>query len=535
MSIQTPMGGPLPGLPDPGEHRQLGLNSGFAHGDGADALPPGPALAALTGQALSQADLLSDDELIGVLHAARRLANLADYQLTVVIATFTSRRRAQLAASIAAGQPTGCRDGGFPGAELAMELMETPYQVGLLTDTAVELTTRLPRTLAGMASGQIDLGRAMAIAASTASLPDDDAARADEILAAAAPGKRPDQLARKASALEMKLNPEAVRARKERARQLDQRVEARREASGNASLSGRELAVTDVMASNAYIDSVARRLANAGVEGTLPRLRALTLIDLTQGRDPLRRLMPRTTAPGMRPGPPAQSTPGTAPLPAVINLIVPASTLLGAGNAPAFAAGWDLLDGDDTRAVVRAASRNPATRWCVTVTAPDGTAVAHGCAVGQHPWPVDRPGTTDGPPGNGPPPRDPGPSYGQQLHELLSRLGIEPRGIARRSCEHVDAENRYVPSRRLRHLIRARSRTCSAPACGKQAVHCDLDHTDPYPRGLTCQCNLTPKCRRHHRVKQAPGWTVSQPNPDTAVWTTPSGRTHVTRASVYDT
>ena len=67
-------------------------------------------------------------------------------------------------------------------------------------------------------------------------------------------------MARKAAALELKLAPEAVAARKAIARQ-DRRVEARREDSGNASLSGRELDTADVIASKAYIDAVALRRA----------------------------------------------------------------------------------------------------------------------------------------------------------------------------------------------------------------------------------------------------------------------------------
>ena len=77
------------------------------------------------------------------------------------------------------------------------------------------------------------------------------------------------------------------------------------------------------------------------------------------------------------------------PLPALINLLVPAGTLLGWGTAPAQAAGWGLLDADETRALVRAAAQHPRTRWCMTIIAPDGTAIAHGCAAGQHPWPPD--------------------------------------------------------------------------------------------------------------------------------------------------
>ena len=171
---------------------------------------------------------------------------------------------------MAAGKPAGCRDGEFPGEELAMELVETAVYTGARIDTAVELTARLPRTLAGMADGRIDLTRAMTIASRTRSLTDADAAYADEVLAAAAPGKRPDQLARKAAALEMKLAPQAVAARKKLARR-DQRVEARRETSGNASLSGRELETADVMASKAYIDAIAARLRGSGLHRRHPR------------------------------------------------------------------------------------------------------------------------------------------------------------------------------------------------------------------------------------------------------------------------
>jgi hypothetical protein len=40
-------------------------------------------------------------------------------------------------------------------------------------------------------------------------------------------------------------------------------------------------------------------------------------------------------------------------------LTIPAGTLLGWGTAPAQAAGWGLLDADETRALVRAAARHP--------------------------------------------------------------------------------------------------------------------------------------------------------------------------------
>jgi hypothetical protein len=98
---------------------------GLVPEDDFDALRPGPVLAARTARAVSRAGYLADDELICALQDARRLANLADYQQTVVIAEYARHRQAQFEAAQARGVPVGCRDGEFPGEELAMELVET--------------------------------------------------------------------------------------------------------------------------------------------------------------------------------------------------------------------------------------------------------------------------------------------------------------------------------------------------------------------------------------------------------------------------
>jgi hypothetical protein len=191
---------------------------------------------------------------------------------------------------------------------------------------------------------------------------------------------------------------------------------------------------------------------------------------------------------------------------------------------------------------VAAASMHPRTRWCVTVTGPDGAAVAHGCARGPHPWTPDTgtppgrqapSGGRDGPGGPGPP-VGPDAQQAAQLHELLRGLNVTLGPIATGSCDHRHKEDRYTPSRALQHLVRARTARCAAPGCGAQACHCDLDHTTAYPQGLTCQCGLGPLCRRHHRCKQAPGWHLEQPEPGIMRWTTPSGRIYTTTPTVYD-
>ena len=65
---------------------------------------------------------------------------------------------------------------------------------------------------------------------------------------------------------------------------------AGREESGNAFLSGRELAIEDALASKAHIDALAVALRRGGLPGTLQRLRVMAFNDLTQGRHPLDRL-----------------------------------------------------------------------------------------------------------------------------------------------------------------------------------------------------------------------------------------------------
>ena len=614
------------------------LGPQFGQDHAADGLRPGPILAALTEQAVAGATTLTDDQLTGALQATRRQEARAQWQQTTLVAEYARRRAAQAADAKARGIPKGRRPGEFPDDELASELLITRNQAAGRIEADLELTARLPRTYAGMANGTITAGRADTIAAATRFLSDEDAARADEILAAAAPGLRVDQLGRKAAALEMKLDPEAARIRKEHAKSTRQRVELRRELSGNASIAGRELDTATALACKANIDAIAVRLRNHGhLDGTLSSIKALVLTELLQSRDPVGLIHPGPSrqsrpaaddpaedsrlgcggperperpdypccpddpddpgpddsdspngpdgpgymGPAGRPGwdagvaedaryddpdtddpddadaeEPARRAPlrpgMPAPLPASINLLVPIGTLLGWSAAPAHANGIGLLDPYETRAIVQAASRHPRTRWCATIINPDGTATAHACAPGQHPWTPPTPTTPAAPPPAAPPPGSPPPppspngagtpAPGESpnaaqlahLHDLLRQLKLAPDPIARGQCDHRTAEDHYTPSRKLKHLLRARTETCDAPGCNAQAVYCDQDHTTPWPDGPSCQCNLGPKCRRHHRCKQAPGWQVEQPEPGIIRWTLPSGRSHTTSPTVYD-
>jgi Domain of unknown function (DUF222) len=556
---------------------------------GDDAPPPGPELAALLGAAVADLSQLDDGQLLGAGSAARRLAAHAGYLELMAVAEFARRREDQFEASKARGDRVRSRDGEYPAEELGFEMNATAYSAALFIDMAQNIAGRLPRTLAGMAAGDIDQDRARAISRATAHLPDEKAAVADEVLAAAAAELRLADLQRKATRLQSRLDPEGVKARKDAAKR-DRRVELRREASGAASLAGRELDPAEALAGKASIDAEAVRLRNAGLPGTLGQIRAMILLDRihqrsswdrlaaqpepepTEDRDPApspdadRPADPETDAglpddpshdpyrngqfpddeddadvddsdedegrPGGRPsaGPPSGRAGGKTPMPALINITVPVGTLLGWSDMPADVGTWGLLDADTVRDLIAAASRHPRTRWCYTLTGPEGEATAHACARGSHPWP---------PPSRDQASRDQasrdGPAARQtQLAQLLTELNATPELIASRTCDHRHREDRYTPSRKLKHLIRARTARCCAPGCGAQAITGEIDHTIPYPAGKTCECNLGPPCQRHHHAKHAPGWKLEQTEPGVMTWTTPSGRTYTTRPTQYE-
>ena len=220
-----------------------------------------------------------------------------------------------------------------------------------------------------------------------------------------------------------------------------------------------------------------------------------------------------------------------------MNLTVPLTTLLGLTQTPGQAAGYGPLDADTARVLACAVAGHRATRWQITVTAPDGTALAHGTAPGRTRISVS------GPAGNGPQDSRPQGSRpqggrpqgsGPAAHGWTVAVTAEP--VATGSCDHRRCEPGYRPSPRLQRLVRARASTCTAPGCRRPAAACDLDHTRGYDDdGWTCECNLAPLCRHHHRVKQTEGWQLRQPSPGVMTWTTPAGRRYTTLPSQHPT
>jgi hypothetical protein len=177
------------------------------------------------------------------------------------------------------------------------------------------------------------------------------------------------------------------------------------------------------------------------------------------------------------------------------------TTLMELSDAPGAAGGYGPVDPDAARALACAAAGHPATRWQLTVTGPDGQAVGHGTASRR--------------------------SAGRIGGGWTVTIATEP--VAAGDCDHGKQEPGYRPSPALQRLVRARSTACSYPGCRRPAITCDLDHTIPHDDGgITCECNLAPMCRRHHRLKQAEGWKLEQSSPGIMSWKTPAGRRHIT-------
>jgi Domain of unknown function (DUF222) len=286
---------------------------------------------------------------------------------------------------------------------------------------------------------------------------------------------------------------------------------------------------------------------------------------------------PSGGGPGDRPSDGGSPAGLPAGRPVLADLVVPLATLLGLADRPGEAHGLGVLDPDLCRDLARLAAASPDTQVCVTVTDPDGIAIGHGCGrvgkpsratraqplAGAPPPSVTLParvnltitadrlsamlsGTCDptGRPGTrtpdgwaftwrdargSPDPSDPNWCGTWTLTRPGGReLAVRIEPVPTHACDHRHESHGYQLNDTLRHLVQVRDHTCTFPPCSRHARDSDFEHAQPYDKGgRTCSCNAGARSRKCHRIKQSPGWTVTQPKPGWHEWTTPSGRTYV--------
>ena len=525
-----------------------GPGCGFADGGALDTLPAGPPLAAFTNDAHTDLHTLPDDQLIGVLRAARRLTSWAQaHELTTILA-LAARRPADGHPPTPPGQlPSHLSE--FVDAELAAALTLTTRAATTHLALALDLAPR-HATLASLAAGWIDLPRATLIATMTSLLTDQHATQVEATVLPGAPDQNTAQLRRALHRAILQVDPAAAQRRREQAQQTA-RVETWADPEGTTTLAGRNLPPTQTLAASQRLTHIATTWKHAGAHGGMDLLRAhayLALLNSQPIDTPPASLLTATSQPAV-PNPPAApdadpatpdpavteasgadpaeqqadggpqlpsglcrpSGPELPPMAGLINLTVPLTTLLQLSDHPGEVRGLGPLDADATRQLACALAGHRATRWQITVTSPAGYALANGTARGS---PTHRTGK----------PAD--------SRRWTVKVTAEP--IAAGSCDHRQREPGYHPSPSLQALVRARSSTCTYYGCGRQAVRCDLDHTIPHDHGgPTCECNLAPLCRYHHRVKQAQGWKLQHLTPGVMAWLTPAGRRYITLPTEY--
>ena len=506
--------------------------TGFAGGSLLDVMLPGRDLAWHAASARRRGlATLSDNELCGVMGAARRLESWAAGLRLATVNELDTRR---------AG-PSG-RPGEHVAEEVGAVLILTPRaadnELGLARNLA-----RVPQTRALLSAGILDQARAEVIADALAVLDPVGAATVENLITPRAAELTAGQLRAACERAIKAYDPQAATRRREKA-QRDARVECWAEAAGTSAIAGRDLVPAGVIAADKTLDADARWLRTHGMPGSHDERRAAAFLARLTNR-PLTALLPAadaapeadssaatsgnpatgtgaatgtpasgtgaaagpstnpadtpgtnpaappSTSPADTPGtnpaaPPSTSpadTPGTSPAAAgwvgglggTVNLTMPASAWLGLSDAPGEAGGPGALDADTCRDLAAALAANPATRWCVTIVDRQGRATAHGCA-------------RQGP---GPPVARDGPRPTRCPRRTKTARRHRPCRLARHGEDLPDRNRQLLSPARIRRL----------PAIKLAAAH----HQDPQPamrvpRLPTARHPL--RRRSHHPLRQ---------------------------------
>jgi hypothetical protein len=473
--------------------------------------------------------------------------------------------------------------------ELSLALAASAGSADRTAWLAWELGARLPGIDGLLTAGLLGSGKARAIAEAFQHLSDADAASAEALILGQLPGKTHMQVVRLAATAASRVDPDGDERRRKTAEKEAARVQLWREQSGTVALAGFGLPTDEALAAHANVCARAEQYKESGAfpGAQMDQLRAMGYLDLLNSvtaEDRITRAQARASTPdddgtddsghedggGPGGGDPRGNGPdaGRPAGPPRTDLVVPLVTLLGMGNRPGEAHGLGPLDPALCRDLAATAANSQATRLCVTVTGPDGIAIGHGCARilrrASQP-PPSRTGTvpttalparlnltiplTDlrgstGPASRGSPwaftrqAGDTGPPGGYGTWTLTVPDGreftVRLEQVPTFTCDHAHESHAYQPNDTLRHLVQVRDGDCTFPPCTRHARESDFEHAVAYDKGgRTCACNAGARSRKCHRIKQSPGWAVTQPKPGFHLWTTPTGRSYLQEPKRY--
>jgi hypothetical protein len=394
--------------------------------------------------------------------------------------------------------------------ELAMVLCMTMNTACKRLDLALDLTQRLPATLAAMDTGDLDLPRAQAIADATRRITPELAQTIEDELLPEAISLNPAQLRRAAAKAVQRADPAGAEQRHQK-RRLDRCVEIVPATEGMAELYAC-LPAEDATRIKVRLDAYAKAQPKSD-HRTVDQRRADIFTDLllTRSVGTINAIV-HVTAPttmltaAARAGlTPTRGVTRTAPAGKTSSATpaTPAGRDIPAGSAPAGGAGRASRVRSGGTGQPRTSRTHTTTRTEATPTGSDLGGVAELAGYGV---------ITD-----------------SQVRALAAhdatwrRLLTDPHsGMLTDFGRHT-----YVPPVALADFVRARDQYCVFPGCNVPATKCDLDHRVPFPTGATSADNLAAICRHHHRMKHRAGWTVRRRADGAHVWISPQEREYL--------
>jgi Domain of unknown function (DUF222) len=248
-------------------------------------MEPGPALGGWLEVAAGGAGSLDENGLTGLVIAARRQAAHANGVELAAVAQITSRAAAadRRVGVSGAGRPARvCRDA-VGQIEMALRLSHDAAQTW--ADLALTLTWRLPRTLAALAAGWIDLDRAEIIARATSVLNEEAARLVEATVLPEARRKTYAELRAWVHELVIAADPDGAEERRQKA-ERNANVRLYADDDQTATLVADKLPQIEGASGFAKINALARARKAAGQPGSLGLHRAQVLLGLILGTPP---------------------------------------------------------------------------------------------------------------------------------------------------------------------------------------------------------------------------------------------------------
>ncbi|MBL1074784.1 DUF222 domain-containing protein [Nocardia sp. 2] len=520
-----------------------------------------------------EVEAMGDEELIDALRRAHGAAAFAQSAEVTAIREVYRRHRAENAAPGAGG----VRAGEFAAAEVAVAVRVSEGVATAMIDLGLALDS-LPLTRKAFASGRIDLSRVQVITDSMRGLTAEVREALEPKLIEAAVRSDPARLRQTARRWVARLDPNGEQRRREE-REDDRDIRIRAMQDG--------MAVFDGLLPAAGAQTLAMRLREMSLqvcEGdprSMPQRRADALVALADGSARLRcgcgrgRYCPKSATP-------------TTPRRPLIHIGVPAETLLGLRDDPAYLSGYGPIDAalartlaeharfqvipeyfvpaetepepehtetDSSAAVSTAGDTDPAAakdrepkarphgRGAERLTGGLRGAERHIGGRDAADAPARSRGTADAPARSrgtaDAPARSRGtaetPARGRDVSELPPR----GRGIAPAPWERA-AATKHIAVRPFSSAppreVRAVDGMCRFPDCGMPAAETVLAQFGPLPPGLASGPGAASRailCTHHHRLKMLADkgkqpWRVYLADSDTLRWVDPSGESHET-------